>query len=149
MLAMGLGMESRPRAHVHGAILCVLDGEVAVGREPGVGRITGELVPVTTGPAGARLRRRVGVEAAPGAQADENGSRRLPQGLSELDRIVAGIEEEPKRNQGSGSLTGREGRNALICSAAMTVLFSWGRKRCTRSGAVQLSRAKPTCAIQE
>jgi hypothetical protein len=83
MLAMGLGRESRPRPHAHGAILWVLEDEVAVGREPGVGRIPGELVTVTTWPVGARLRRRIGVEAAPGAQADENGSRRIPQGLGE------------------------------------------------------------------
>jgi hypothetical protein len=52
-------------------------------------------VAVPTGPTGPRLGGRVGVEAAPSAQADQNGGRRVPQRLGELDRVVASIEEEP------------------------------------------------------
>ena len=145
MLAVRLGMQPRPRPHAHRAVLRVRDGELSGGGGPSRRRITDELVAVATGPAGPRLGGWVGVEAAPRAQPDHNGGRCVPQRLGELDRIVAGVEEEP----GRGSATGTWGRKAAIGSAASALACSCGRSRRTRRGAVQLSRAKPTWAIQE
>jgi hypothetical protein len=103
---------------------------------------------MAAGSAGARLHDGIGVEAAPRPQADENGGAGYPRRLGELDWIIASVEEEP-RQWISGSVARRCGRKAAICSAAITLLFSWGRSRRTRRGAVQLSRAKPTWAIHE
>jgi hypothetical protein len=152
MLAMGLGMQPGPRPHTHGAVLGVFHRDLIGGSGPGRRRITGELVAVATGPTGPGVRRRVGVEAAAAAQADQDGGRRVPQRLGEVNRIVAGVEEDPR--QRIIGLQVREerrdcGRNAAICSAATALACSCGRSRRTRRGAVQLSRAKPTWAIQE
>jgi hypothetical protein len=97
MRAVRLGMQPRPRPHAHRAILSIRDREVILRQEPGLRRITGELVAVTAGTAGPWLHRWVGREATPGPQANQHGSRRVPQRLGELDRIVAGVEEEPRQ----------------------------------------------------
>jgi hypothetical protein len=67
---------------------------------------------MTARPAGVRLRGRVGVEAPPGAQADQNGGASVTQRLGELDRIVASIEEEPGQRTRSGQVRDK-GRDLL------------------------------------
>ena len=83
--------------------------------------------------------RRVGVKAAVGAQADEDGNGGLGQALRQLRRVVAGVEDEQGRWP---RLPGAWLSRALICSTATVLAFSVGWTRRTSSGAVQLSRVE-------
>jgi hypothetical protein len=111
VLALGLGVQPRPRPHAHRAVLFVLDGKIASGRGPRLGRITGEFVAMTSGTPSAWLCGRIRGEQRP-AQAHHNGGARLTQRLGELDRIVAGSEEE-LRQPASSWQVGEEGRDLL------------------------------------
>ena len=97
MLALGLGMQLRPRPHAHHAVLLVLDGKIASGRGPCLGCSTGELVAMTSGTPSAWLCGRVSGETASRAQAHQDANRRLPKGLRELDRVLASSEDEPRQ----------------------------------------------------
>jgi hypothetical protein len=68
-----------------------------------------------------------------------------PSASRELDGGVAGVEEDP--GQWLRSRQVREKGRDLLGGEHVGMLL--GRSRRTRSGAVQLSRAKPTWAIQK
>src|SRR5262249_32285254 len=112
VLALGLGMQLCPRPHAHHAVLLVLDGEIAIWRGPRLGRIPGAPVAMTPGMPSSWLCARVSVETPSRAQANQNGGASLTQRLGELDRIVAGIENEPGQRALSWQ-GGEEGRDLL------------------------------------
>jgi hypothetical protein len=87
----------RPRAHgsVTGILACVLGGRLG----PGARIVALHLVPVATGASDVRGRiaqARVAVEAAPGAQADEDLARAPLELPLHLDRVVARVEDEQR-----------------------------------------------------
>src|SRR5215203_5231995 len=85
---------------------------------------------------------RVAVEAPSRSQADEDLAWAPLEPSLDLDRVVARVEDE----QGTPPSSSRPSK-ASTCSVA-TTLASWaGRTRSTSTGAVQLSRAKLSCAI--
>jgi Recombinase/Recombinase zinc beta ribbon domain len=95
VLPLGLGMQPGPRTHAHRAILLILDSKV-IGRDgPSLGRITDKLVTMAAWSSGVRLGGGLRVETAPGAKAHQNSGAGVTQRLSELNGIVASIEEEP------------------------------------------------------
>jgi hypothetical protein len=88
---------------------------------------------------------RLGVEATPCPQTDEDLARRTPlQPLLHLDGIVAGVEDE----QGSGPLLGRPAQKRFHLLGGHLVSIPRGAEtRSTSTGAVQLSRTKLSLAM--
>lgn len=112
VLTLGLGVQPRPRPHAHHAVLLVLDGTIAIWRGPRLGRITGACVPMTSGTSSSWLCAGVSGETTARAHTNHNGGVSLTQRLGELDRIIAGIEEEPRQRTRSWQV-GEEGRDLL------------------------------------
>jgi hypothetical protein len=103
-VALLLGMQPRPRLHGHGAVL-VVGGVKDGGRGRPAGRVGAvELGAVAARPASDTRRawRRVGVEAAVGAQPHQYRHARRSQVEGELGRVVAGVEHKPRHRLAIG-----------------------------------------------
>ena len=100
-VVVDLRVQLGPRPYAHASVTSVLAAMLGGGVGPGARVSALHLGPVATGASDVFRRvaqTRVAVEAAPGAQAEEDLARAPLQSLLHLDGVVARIEDE----QGNG-----------------------------------------------
>src|SRR5215210_1432400 len=105
-------MHLRPGTHSHRPIAAVLTCVLGGGLRPGARILAIHLRPVTPRPASVGTRAseaRIGVEAAPGPQTDEDLARTSLKPLLQLHGIVARIEDE----QGDGFFSSEPTQQSL------------------------------------
>jgi hypothetical protein len=144
-VALLLGMQPVPGLHGHGAVLVVLADQGGGRGRPG-GRVGAvELGTVAARPAalgGTRRWWRVGVEAAVRAQPYQHRHLLLGRVQGELGGVVAAVEDEERH----GLAGGQPAKQRVDLRGGGWSVSSTGRRRAS-TGAVQESRAKPSCAI--
>ena len=135
-------MQPQPGTHKYRPVAGSLRGALVGRLRPGIRILAVELIPVAAWSAGSSRRPgRIGVEAATGSQTDEDLRGAAFEPLLQFYGVVAGIEDEQRE---CGPFIPQPTEQPLHMLGGDRVDILCGGTRSTSTGAVQLSRAKPS-----